>query len=241
MSESAAPAADLSGTSWNLTSYAGADGAAVAAVTGNALASLTFAADGSYAGSTGCNRIAGTYTQDGSTLTIESGPMTKMACTGPVVEQEAAIVAALPQVASFTSGEALVLLSAEGAELLTYAPGIAGLAGTSWQATGINNGKEAVVAQAGTEKATIAFADDGTVSGSGGCNTFAGGYTTTDPDGLTFGPLASTQMACEEAAMQIEQEYLAALGNVATYQLEGNTLTLRDASGATQVTYVQAG
>ena len=37
-----------------------------------------------------------------------------------------------------------------------------------------------------------------------------------------------------------ENQYFAALANVTTYQLEGNQLTLRDADGATQVTYTQA-
>jgi heat shock protein HslJ len=235
------PATELAGTTWNLSSYAGADGADVAAVTSPTVASLTFGADGTWSGSTGCNRIAGSYTQSGQDLTMAAGPMTKMACTGPVVDQEAAIIANLPQVASFTADTSLVLLSSDGTALLTYAPGLTDLAGTSWTATGINNGKEAVVAMAGTEKATLVFGSDGQVSGSGGCNSFSGTYTTTEPDGLTFGPLAATEKACLDGdAMQIEQEYFAALANVTTYQLEGATLTLRDAAGATQVSYVQA-
>ena len=159
---SPATATELSGTSWNLESYAGADGEPVAGLASGEMGTLTFAADGSYAGSTGCNRIAGTYTQDGSSLTLASGPMTLRACEGPVAAQEAAIVAALPLVASFTAGTSLVLLDADGNTLLTYAPGMSDLAGTSWQATGINNGKEAVVSEAGTEKVTATFGTDGT-------------------------------------------------------------------------------
>ena len=231
---------ELSGTSWNLSSYTGADGSTVTATEAPTMASLTFGSDGTWSGSTGCNRIAGSFTQDGSSLTMESGPMTLVACEGPVADQEQAIVAALPLVTSFTGGDALELLSSDGSALLTYAAGLASLAGTSWQATGINNGKEAVVSQAGVELATLAFDSEGQVSGSGGCNTFTGGYTTTDPDGLTFGPLASTAMACEDNVMQLEQEYFAALANVTTYQLEADRLTLRDASGATQVMFQQS-
>jgi heat shock protein HslJ len=230
---------ELSGTSWNLSSYAGPEDAVVPAAESPAGASLTFAADGSWSGSTGCNRIMGTYMQDGSNLTIDSGPMTLMACEGPVADQETAIIAALPLVASFTAGDVLELRSAEDSVLLTYEAGLAGLAGTSWQATGVNNGKEAVVSQAGVEMATIAFDDAGQVSGSGGCNSFTGTYETSEPDGLTFGPLASTMKACADDVMQIEQEYFAALANVTTYQIEADRLTLRDASGATQVTFQQ--
>ena len=114
------------------------------------------------------------------------------------------------------------------------------LAGTSWQATGINNGKEAVVSQEGTEKVTAQFGADGTLSGSGGCNTYSGPYTTSGADQITIGALASTEMACPEPAMEIEQMYFAALANVATYQIEGTTLTLRDAGGATQAAFTLA-
>jgi heat shock protein HslJ len=44
-------------------------------------------------------------------------------------------------------------------------------------------------------------------------------------------------MACPEPAMEIEQMYFAALGNVAVYQIDGTTLTLRDADGATQAMF----
>jgi heat shock protein HslJ len=235
----ASPATELGGTSWNLESYAGADGEPVAGLASGEMGTLTFATDGSYAGSTGCNRIAGTYTQDGSSLTLASGPMTLRACEGPVAAQEAAIVAALPLVASFTAGTSLVLLDADGNTLLTYAPGMSSLAGTSWQATGINNGKEAVVSEAGTEQVTATFGADGTISGSGGCNTYSGPYTTSGTDQITIGAVASTKMACPEPAMQIEQMYFAALGTVATYQIDGTTLTLRDADGATQASFTQ--
>jgi heat shock protein HslJ len=128
-------------------------------------------------------------------------------------------------------------MDADGSPVLTYAPGLSSLAGTSWQATGINNGREAVVSQAGTEKVTATFAEDGTISGSGGCNTYSGTFTTGEGGAITIGPVAATEMACPEPAMQIEQTYFAALGNATTYELEGSTLTLRDANGATQVTF----
>lgn len=238
-SDAAAPpaATELSGTSWVLESYAGPDAAPVPADASGDVGTLVFAADGSFAGSTGCNRISGTYTQDGTSLTITSGPMTLKACEGLVAAQEAAIVAALPLVASFVLETNLALLDSDGNTLLTYVPGLSSLAGTSWQATGINNGNEAVVSQEGTEKVTALFGTDGTISGTGGCNTYSGPFTTSGADQVTIGALTSTEMACPEPAMEIEQQYFAALGNVATYQIEGTTLTLRDADGATQAAF----
>jgi heat shock protein HslJ len=241
---SAAPASaaatELAGTSWNLSAYADAKGTEVPALTGADTATMTFLGDGTFSGFTGCNRLNGSWVQDGSSLTMTPGPMTKVACSENVTAQEDAIVAALPKVASFTADTALILTAADGSSLLTYTAGTADLAGTSWTATGINNGKEAVEATAGTEKATITFNADGTVSGSTACNTFSGSYTATPPDQLTFGPLAQTMMACEDSLMQIESQYTAALAKVTNYQIEGTTLTLRDADGAMQVIYAQS-
>ena len=225
-----------------LSSFVGPGGSAVPAVTTPDVATLTFAAGGALSGSTGCNRLTGTYVQNGSALTITPGPTTQKACTGTVVAQETAILAALPKVASFTTGASLTLLASDSSTLLTYAPAPSGLAGTSWHATGINNGKGGVVAGADTEKVTAIFSAEGQLSGSGGCNTYNATYTTTNSDGVTFGPVAATAMACQpDSVMQTEQEYFTALRKVTTYQREVNTLTLKDADGATQVTYALSG
>ncbi len=245
--DGAAPAAtgasvpELAGTSWNLASYAGADGTQTPAVTEPSVGTVTFLAGGELAGSTGCNRFTGTYEQSGADLSITTGAMTEMACLGPVAEQETAVIAALGMVATAAvTSDNLVLKDAQGAELLTYAPGLAALEGTSWTATGINNGKEAVVSDATTSAVTAEFGTDNVLSGFGGCNSYTSTWTTTQPDGLTIGPLGSTLKLCEQEVQDTENQYFAALAKVTTYQLEGNQLTLRDADGATQVTYTQA-
>ncbi len=239
-SSDAEPAAapDLSGTSWTLSAYAAADGAEVPAVPESDGAPLTFGTDGSLSGSTGCNRFAGTFTQDGASLTVALGPMTLMACDGPVADQESAVIAALGEVASFTADGDLVLLSDGGDALLTYAAGLTSLSGTSWQATGINNGVGGVESNAVTSTITAAFGADDKVSGSGGCNTYSATYTTGGTDEIVIGPVAATKMACPEDVMTVEGQYFAALGAAATYTIEGNSLTLRDADGATQVAFV---
>jgi heat shock protein HslJ len=240
VSSSPSTTAELTGTTWLLESYKAVNGATVTARRGSEAGSLTFGVDGTFSGSTGCNRITGTFTQKGSSLTMQPGPMTLKACTAAIAAQEAAVVAALPKVASFTSAGSLVLLDAGGASLLSYAPGPTGLAGSSWRATGINNGKDAVVGLAGTEKVTAAFGADGTVSGSGGCNTYNAPYTTPATGLITIGAVSSTRKACPEAETQIERDFLTALGKATTYQLDGVTLTLRDATGAAQVIFTSA-
>ncbi len=64
------------------------------------------------------------------------------------------------------------------------------------------------VVEAGTT-VTATFAPDGTLSGSGGCNNFSGGYTLSG-DQLSVSPLASTMMFCEQG-MEQETAFLAAL------------------------------
>ena len=98
------------------------DGEEVAAA---AVATLEFGADGTtLTGSTGCNQFSGTYTQSGSDLTIALGPVTLGRCTDPAATaQEAAILAHLPEVASFSADEQLVLRDSSDATLLTYDAG----------------------------------------------------------------------------------------------------------------------
>jgi heat shock protein HslJ len=77
--------------------------------------------------------------------------------------------------------------------------------------------------------------DGGTISGSSGCNTYSGTYASTRAAGptnnITVGELITTQMACEEAVMNQEQAYLAALSLAQSYTIQGNTLTIQYAGG----------
>jgi heat shock protein HslJ len=72
--------------------------------------------------------------------------------------------------------------------------------------------------------------DGATVSGSSGCNTYSGSYSSTRMAGpsnnITIGELVTTQMACEEAVMAQEQAYLTTLAAAQSYTIQGNTLTM---------------
>lgn len=138
---------------------------------------------GNVAGSTGCNGFGGTYTQTGASLSITLGPVTQIACD-TLAEQEAAVFAALPKVASLAQvGGTLTLLHAGGTALLAYsAQEEAGLVGPAWQVTGRNNGNEAVTSVVAGSTVTAMFAADGTVSGSAGCNGYSATYTLSGSD-----------------------------------------------------------
>jgi heat shock protein HslJ len=224
-------ATELAGTSWVL-----ADPAA-----GGRPPTLDFLAGGRLAGSTGCNNVAGTYKQSGTDLTVELGPMTKMACTDPAAQtQEDDILAALPSVTSFVATKSsLELQDKAGKRLLSYEAVSQDLAGTKWTVTGVNNGRNAVETTAQTEQLTAAFGTDGTVSGNVGCNTFTGTYTA---DGATIAitGLAATTRACVPDTPELDQQYLAALGKATTLKVTGDVLELRDADGAVQVSFRSA-
>lgn len=85
---------------------------------------------------------------------------------------------------------------------------------------------------------TLDVKEDGSVSGHGGCNRFAG-KAEIDGDRLKFGPLASTRMACLDVEMDQEQKYFEALGKVASFRIDEQQrkLFLQDESGATVLTY----
>jgi copper homeostasis protein (lipoprotein) len=70
---------------------------------------------------------------------------------------------------------------------------------------------------------------DRSVSGSGGCNQFHGGYAV-DGETLAFGQIASTLMACAEG-MDVEQNFLGSLEAVATWRLDQGVLEFFDPDG----------
>jgi copper homeostasis protein (lipoprotein) len=67
------------------------------------------------------------------------------------------------------------------------------------------------------------------VVGSGGCNRISGTFQTHNTNGLTFGAIVSTRMACPE--MQLEFLVHKAMEQVTSYNLKENHLLLSDADG----------
>lgn len=79
---------------------------------------------------------------------------------------------------------------------------------------------------------TLDLSDDGQVSGSGGCNRI-GGQARIDGDGISFGQMISTMMACPEAVMAQEAKFIAALEQARGWQLDAaqGKLSLLDDQG----------
>jgi heat shock protein HslJ len=226
----------LAGTSWILTSLNGAEPLPDTTVT------ASFGEDGAVNGSDGCNRYSATYQIDRDRITITPGIGTMMACPEPIMKQAGDYMAALASAATYQVQEnALDLLDAGGNVVATFTAQPTSLAGTSWTVIGYNNGKQAVVSVIIGTELTAVFGEDGTLSGSAGCNSYTAGYQV-DGENVSIGPAAATRMMCAEPAGIMDQEgqYLAALESAATYRMEGDRLEMRTADGALAADFVAA-
>lgn len=96
------------------------------------------------------------------------------------------------------------------------------LAGTKWVLKVLNDKK--VSPPDSTKSPFIILSkDDSKLNGNGGCNTIFSSYTL-DGDKLKFGPIASTEMYCDQ--METETEFTKALSNIVRYKINGTNLTL---------------
>ena len=82
----------------------------------------------------------------------------------------------------------------------------------------------------------LEIAEDGTITGTGGCNRMSGKATISD-DGIVFGPIAATSMACTPAAMDQESKFFEALGHVRKWRVDParRKLALLDEGGSTLI------
>jgi heat shock protein HslJ len=189
--------------------------------------------DGQVGGTAACNSYGGPITIVDGVVNI--GPdlvQTEMYCVDEtVMGLEAAFLAALPRVDAATAAGDLLVLTGDGVELrfeVVPPEPDAALIGTNWALDTITEGEAASTPAA---PATLLFGEDGSVSGSTGCNSLFGSYSTADG----FSPLGTTKMACEPAVMEQEALVLAILGPEATLTIDGSLLTIADLAGRTLI------
>jgi len=85
---------------------------------------------------------------------------------------------------------------------------------------------------------SLTFGKNGTVNGSVGCNSFGSDYTAGNGR-ISFGALASTEMACEEPLMQQESAIFQLFANSAAFKIEGNLLVITSSNGANAVVFAR--
>ena len=227
LSEAPAAAAGLEQGPWLLAELAGVS---LPAGQGRNAVTVSFEA-GRVHGFSGCNQFMGSYRLDGGRLAL--GPIggTMMACPGPAMALERAFLDAFSGVLQVAvSDDGLVLTPVNGRDALRFqraAP--PRLEGVRWEVTGYNNGRQAVVGPKLGTRLTLMF-KDGQVSGSSGCNRFHGSFKV-DGKMLAIGSLATTRMACEEAVMAQEQEFLRALQSAETWAIVRGMLDVHRGDG----------
>ena len=94
------------------------------------------------------------------------------------------------------------------------------LTGTVWQLVQLHGRN--VRPEAGTY--TLTFSADGRIGGIAACNRLTGTFETDKTWALTFGPLATTRMACPDAGQ--EQAFLEVLASTTHYDMDGPILIL---------------
>jgi heat shock protein HslJ len=221
---------------WQRTEYG--DGSTVAPSNPNNY-TVTFRTDGRAVFLADCNTGSASYTIDGASLTFGPAAVSLVAC--PPGSLDTVFLRDLSQVATFVfDGDQLVLNLRLDSGNMVFSPlPPPSLTGVTWRVTGVNNGREAVASVVQGTQLTAIFGTDGRVSGDTGCNMYAGPYSIAG-SGISLGPLISTRRAClSDAANAQEQQFLKALEASTAFELMGDRLTLRNDSGATQVTMVR--
>ena len=232
----------LNGTRWTLTGYV-AEGTPRQVVNGS-MVTLEFGDDGRISGSAGCNHYFAGYGMKGTAITIGQAGSTMMYCAeAGVMDQESAYLALLQKAASVTAvNDSLAFSDANGIKILSFArivpPAPEPLVGTNWTLDSVYSGDAVSSVIAGTT-ITAVFGEDGSITGSAGCNRYFASYNMTGTS-LSIGSAGSTKMYCTSpGVMQQEMTYLASLSRAAAFTITGNRLSLADANGTTLLSFTK--
>lgn len=196
--------------------------------------SLWFPEDGRLVANAGCNTISGDKAQlaDGK-LSVAGLGMTEMGCDAPRHKQDEWLVGLLEAGPTWKLSEATLTLTS-GENVLTLVdkkvaqPDLP-VEGTKWTVNTIFTG-DVASNTAGMDKAFLVFAD-GKVTGSTGCNRLTGTAKISSSE-ITFGPIATTKMACADPMTQVERSVLLVLKGTVPFSIDSSSLTLNHPRGA---------
>jgi heat shock protein HslJ len=178
----------------------------------------------------GCNTLGAAYEVDDGTLSWSDAPAaTMMACSDELEAQDAWLTDLFTNgVDGAVDGATLTLTSGDVTITLDQVED-APLVGTEWTLEGTLADDAVASLPEGAEPPTLTIGEDGTAAAFTGCNRGSTQVEIAD-DTLTFGPMALTRMACEDAAMQLEGHVVQVLDGEVTYAVDGQTLTITNGS-----------
>lgn len=209
----------LPGTAWQLVSFDGGTPAGII--------TAQFDAEGRVTGSGGCNSFGGSYITEGDGIQFSQMITTERACLNDdVMSQEAAFYEALSTAVVFNIADDELILIYGDNQTLTFAP-LTALSNTRWTLTSLNGA-------APTGSITLDFGVGSRAGGNGGCNAYGSGYTLSG-DAISFQPVISTMMACQEPLLAEEILFFEALQSAYSFTLTDDGLTIMYADGLSLV------
>lgn len=202
------PADPLANTRWQLVWYGAEDNPTITIATNPV--TLFFGSDNRAYGNSSCNQYGSAYSINEGRIVFELPMSTMMACLEDgVMEQESAYLSALSTVTSYEIVDNQLILMYEGGQMVFDS---LALANTEWVLVSYGT-LDAPITPIAEAPITLKFADDGTIAGSGGCNTYSSSYTLVD-SAITFEGVVSTEMACvTDGVMAQESAYYGALAS----------------------------
>ena len=225
----------LEGTKWVLDAYN--DAGTLTIVPETIYADADFTAH-RIQGFSGCNQYSGLYRAGGRTLIISDLSTTLMACDEATMAFEQTYTALLEQGRFYTARrDTLTIYDGPGNPVLRFdAAPRNPLLGT-WNVDSYQTTPGTIVAvQEGSEIDAVFRITS--VGGYAGCNSYSGVYGT-NGSVLRIGPLAVTRMTCDEALMDQEAAFLAALGSATRVDSLGSQVNLTDRDGNLLVALVR--
>lgn len=109
---------------------------------------------------------------------------------------------------------------------------MATIAGTEWTLVELD-GK----AIGGIERRPTLSIESGRVAGFAGCNRFGAEIQSKGGETWALGPVAATRMACEEAEMVLERDFLSALSAATSWRVDQGRLLLVGPDGKARLAF----
>ena len=184
---------------------------------------LTFK-DGTLGVHAGCNTMNGSYGVENATLSVGTMASTQMACPPPLMALDTWLTAFLPGASISVSGDTLTLAKKGVTMTLVDQQSLnLPLEGTKWVVDGLVSDSAVSTVPQGV-RASLVF-HGGRVDVDTGCNTGNGPAVIASAT-ITFGPIATTRMACPADAMSVEQHVVKVLTGTQPYSIATDALKI---------------